>query len=114
PFTCLTLLLALALVAYSSEDCVQVIRLKTGDVLGAGTDIQVSLNLYDAEVNRVGESNLWSKGMMGFAYDYFESGNLDYFSFKSNNCLSSPVCKIELAHDNSGFRSGWYVSYLAI
>ncbi|KAL9243058.1 hypothetical protein vseg_016994 [Gypsophila vaccaria] len=111
-FTCLALLLALALVAHS-EDCVQVIHLKTGDVSDAGTNAGVSLKLYDAQGNYVVESNIWERGIMDSGHDYFERNNLDLFAFKTE-CLSSKVCKIELRHDNSGSKSGWYVSYLQV
>ncbi|KAK9669617.1 hypothetical protein RND81_13G143900 [Saponaria officinalis] len=46
-------------------------------------------------------------------YDYFERNDLDSFTFESE-CLASKVCKIELSHDNSGTKPGWYVSYLQV
>ncbi|KAK9669621.1 hypothetical protein RND81_13G144300 [Saponaria officinalis] len=110
--TCLTLLLTLASLAYS-DDCIQVIRVKTGDVPDAGTDAIVSLKLYDGQGNSLWVSNLEDAGIMSKYWNYFERNDLDSFSFESG-CLASKVCKIELEHNNGFPQPGWYVSYLQV
>ncbi|KAK9733741.1 hypothetical protein RND81_04G089000 [Saponaria officinalis] len=111
-FTCLTLLLTLASLAYS-DDCVYVIQLKTGDVPDAGTDATVTLRVYDEHGNGIADPDLWSDGLMGKDHDYFERNNLDMFGFKFG-CLGSKVCNIELSHNNGGSKPGWYVSYVQV
>ncbi|RZC89472.1 hypothetical protein C5167_027014 [Papaver somniferum] len=98
----------------SSYDCVYTVYTKTGTKIGAGTDSNISLALYDSYGNHIVILNLekWG-GLMGPKHDYFENGNLDIFS-NLGGCLKGPVCAITLASDGTGSQSSWYVEDLQV
>ena len=92
-------------------DCVYTVYVRTGSVLKAGTDSNITLTLYDGNGYGVRINNLeaWG-GMMGPGYNYFERGNLDIFSGRGP-CLTGPVCAMNLTSDGTGSHHGWYVLF---
>ncbi|KAI3949358.1 hypothetical protein MKW98_023295, partial [Papaver atlanticum] len=101
---------------FRSAECYSTIFLytKTGTNIGAGTDSNISLALYDSYGYHIVILNLekWG-GLMGPKHDYFENGNLDIFS-NLGGCLKGPVCAITLASDGTGSLSSWYVEDLQV
>ncbi|KAI3873339.1 hypothetical protein MKX03_003208 [Papaver bracteatum] len=79
----------------------------------AGTDSNISLQLYDSDGNHVEIPNLGDSGLMGPDHDYFENGNLD-ISSALGKCLPGPVCGITLTSDGTKEKSGWYVDYVQV
>lgn len=92
-------------------DCVYTVYVRTGSVLKAGTDSNITLTLYDGNGYGVRINNLeaWG-GIMGPGYNYFERGNLDIFSGRGP-CLTGPVCAMNLTSDGTGPHHGWYVLF---
>nr|AAT12491.1 tuber-specific elicitor-inducible-like protein [Zantedeschia hybrid cultivar] len=80
-------------------ECLYTIYVQTGDIADAATDAVVSLVISD------------HPGAGG--YDYFERGNLDFFSGQAS-CLSAPPCWMLLAHDNTGNKPGWFVDHVLV
>ncbi|KAL5753511.1 hypothetical protein ACOSP7_021731 [Xanthoceras sorbifolium] len=109
----LLLLLSISTVALS-DDCVYTIYVRTGSIFKGGTDSIIGVRLYDAygEVVEITNLEAWG-GLMGPGYNYFERGNLDIFSGRGE-CLSAPVCAINLTSDGSGPHHGWYCNYVEV
>ncbi|KAI5587944.1 hypothetical protein POPTR_005G077000v4 [Populus trichocarpa] len=108
------LLLSASTIAFSDEDCVYTLYIRTGFIIKGGTDSIISVRLYDMYGDYVGVSNIeaWG-GLMEPGHDYFERGNLDIFSGRAP-CLSSPACALNLTSDGSGSGHGWYVNYVEV
>ncbi|KAK3033396.1 hypothetical protein RJ639_033903 [Escallonia herrerae] len=107
--------LSVATIARSAAlDCVYTVYIRTGSIIRAGTDSNITLTLYDADGYGVRINNLeaWG-GLMGPGYNYFERGNLDIFSGRGP-CLTSPVCSMNLTSDGTGPHHGWYVNYVEV
>ncbi len=104
----------IATIARSDPDCVYTVYIRTGSIIKAGTDSNITLTLYDAEGYGLRIRNLeaWG-GLMGPGYDYFERGNLDIFSGKGP-CLTGPPCLMNLTSDGTGNGHGWYCNYVEI
>ncbi|XP_074287649.1 PLAT domain-containing protein 3-like [Silene latifolia] len=118
-----------------ADTCQHYILVKTGNVKSAGTDARVTVKLYDAQGQMIESTNLQEKGTdkgklrlhyrpiegrLGVQevyysdpYNYFERNQLDSFTIESN-CHTSKLCKLELSHDNTGTKPGWYVDYLRV
>lgn len=58
-------------------------------------------------------NNLTNWGIMGPDHDYFEQGNLDYFSGVSS-CVGAPICRLNLTSDGSGKHHSWYCDYIQV
>ncbi|XP_044492833.1 PLAT domain-containing protein 3-like [Mangifera indica] len=111
----LLLLLSSATIAFSDGDnCVYTVYIRTGSIFKGGTDSIISLRLYDlyGEMVEIKNLELWG-GLMGSGYNYFERGNVDIFSGRGQ-CLSRPVCAMNLTSDGSGPHHGWYVNYVEV
>ncbi|XP_074287654.1 PLAT domain-containing protein 1-like [Silene latifolia] len=138
--TALMLFLAFASIAHfnvvEAKICYHYILVKTGNVKSAGTDARVTVKLYDAQGQMIESTNLQKEGTdqgelrlreepvdghwpyvrevyYRDPYDYFERDHLDSFTIRSN-CHTSKLCKLELSHDNTGTKPGWYVDYLRV
>ncbi|XP_050206761.1 PLAT domain-containing protein 2-like [Mercurialis annua] len=96
-----------------SESCDYSIYIKTGSRDNAGTDAKISLKFSNREDLTINIRNLEEYGAMGAGYNYFEQGQLDIFTY-SGPCSAIQVCYMELSHDNSGNKPGWYVNYVEI
>ncbi|KAH8507777.1 hypothetical protein Peur_049794 [Populus x canadensis] len=110
----LILFLSLATIAFSDEDCVYTVYIRTGSIIKGGTDSIISVRLYDSygQGLEVPDLERWG-GLMEPGHNYFERGNLDIFSGRAP-CLSSPVCALNLTSDGSGSGHGWYVNYVEV
>lgn len=106
--------MAVSAIFGSDPDCVYTVYVRTGSILKAGTDSNITLTLYDAGGYGIRINNLeaWG-GLMGPDYDYFERGNLDIFSGRGP-CLTGPVCLMNLTSDGTGPHHGWYCNYVEV
>ncbi|KAL2551387.1 Lipase/lipooxygenase [Forsythia ovata] len=95
-------------------DCVYTVYVRTGSILKAGTDSNITLTLYDAYGYgfRIKNLEAWG-GLMGPGYNYFERGNLDIFSGRGP-CFNGPVCALNLTSDGTGKHHGWYCNYVEV
>ncbi|XP_019185194.1 PREDICTED: PLAT domain-containing protein 3-like isoform X1 [Ipomoea nil] len=95
-------------------DCVYTVFVRTGSIVKAGTDSNITLTLFDADGYGIRINNLetWG-GLMGPGYNYFERGNLDIFSGRGP-CLSRRVCYMNLTSDGTGPHHGWYCNYVEV
>ncbi|TYJ06138.1 hypothetical protein E1A91_A12G213200v1 [Gossypium mustelinum] len=96
----------------TDNDCVYTLYVKTGCMMKAGTDSRISVVLGDPFGRSVWIPELRSWGLMPYAHDYFERGNLDVFSGRGS-CIGSP-CRLNLTSDGSGWHHGWYCDYIEV
>ncbi len=80
------------------------ITITTGNIPNAGTDANVTLLIgakrFDLDIA---------------GYDDFERGDTDTYYFKTDMTLSElRKAYIELSHDNSGNKPGWYVANVVL
>nr|XP_023887528.1 PLAT domain-containing protein 3-like [Quercus suber] len=96
------------------DDCVYTVYIRTGSVIKGGTDSIIGARLYDAYGEYLEIKNLeyWG-GLMEPGHNYYERGNLDIFSGRGE-CLSGPICALNLTSDGSGAHHGWYVNYVEV
>ncbi|KAF3625839.1 putative lipoxygenase -like proteiny domain-containing protein 1-like [Capsicum annuum] len=106
--------ISISSIAASEDDCVYTAYIRTGSIIKAGTDSNISLTLYDADGYglRIKNIEAWG-GLMGPGYNYFERGNLDIFSGRGP-CLAGPICKMNLTSDGTGPHHGWYCNYVEV
>lgn len=95
------------------KECVYSLYVKTGPIIKAGTDSNISLTLGDAEGGFVHLKNLRFWGIMGAGHDYYERDSLDIFSGRGP-CIGTPVCRLVLSSDGSGSHHAWYCDYVEI
>ncbi|CAK7334605.1 unnamed protein product [Dovyalis caffra] len=107
-------ILSFSTIAFSDEDCVYTMYVRTGSIIKGGTDSVISVKLYDSYGYgvRIPDLERWG-GLMGPRHNYFERGNLDIFSGRGP-CLDAPVCALNLTSDGSGSGHGWYVNYVEV
>ncbi|KAF5763408.1 putative PLAT/LH2 domain, catalase core domain superfamily [Helianthus annuus] len=98
----------------ADPDCVYTVYVRTGSIIKAGTDSNMTLTLYDAGGYGIRINNLeaWG-GLMGPGYNYFERGNLDIFSGRGP-CLTGPPCEMNITSDGTGAHHGWYCNYIEV
>ncbi|KAI9077484.1 hypothetical protein K1719_040555 [Acacia pycnantha] len=106
---CLVFLLSATMA--TSDQCLYLVRVQTGDRADAGTDSIISLKLFNSSGGSYTVQNLEDWGIMEPGHDYFERGNLDLFSH-SAPCIN--VCGITVTSDNSGSKSGWYLDSVEV
>lgn len=94
------------------QNCMYKVEVKTGDVAGAGTDSKISVSLFNNKLETITVSDL-EKWAIDPSRNHFERNNLDMFLGEAQ-CLTSPVCGLVLKSDNTGYKSGWFVSYLDV
>ncbi|XP_009800223.1 PLAT domain-containing protein 3 [Nicotiana tabacum] len=113
-FMIILFFISISSISASEDDCVYTAYIRTGSIIKAGTDSNISLTLYDADGYGIRIKNLeaWG-GLMGPGYNYFERGNLDIFSGRGP-CLTRPICKMNLTSDGSGPHAGWYCNYVEV
>ncbi|XP_022870263.1 PLAT domain-containing protein 3-like [Olea europaea var. sylvestris] len=114
---CLSLFILLSIFTIcrsDDADCVYTVFVRTGSIIKAETDSNITLTLYDANGHGIRIKNLeaWG-GLMGPGYNYFERGNLDIFSGRGP-CLTGPVCAMNLTSDGTGPHHGWYCNYVEV
>uniref|UniRef100_A0A7N0U2F7 PLAT domain-containing protein n=1 Tax=Kalanchoe fedtschenkoi TaxID=63787 RepID=A0A7N0U2F7_KALFE len=113
---CLLLVLSSYIIAPTNAavDCVYTIYIRTGSVIKAGTDSNISTTFTNAynETVKIDNLEIWG-GLMEVGHNYFERGNLDIFSGRGP-CLSAPICALNLTSDGSGPHHGWYVNYVEV
>ncbi|XP_047323119.1 PLAT domain-containing protein 3-like [Impatiens glandulifera] len=102
------------IIAAKSDDCVYTLYVRTGSIIKAGTDSNITVTLYDENGwgIRINNIELWG-GLMGPDFNYFERGNLDIFSGRGP-CLEAPICALNLTSDGSGSHHGWYCNYVEV
>ncbi|KMT10194.1 hypothetical protein BVRB_5g119550 [Beta vulgaris subsp. vulgaris] len=110
-FSFVVVFLSLALVVHS-YDCTYVVSLKTGTINKAGTHAKVLLRLHDNQGHSVDATDLSAYGV-GSKDHYFKRGQFDKFNIPGD-CFPSPICIIELSHNNGGSSPAWYVEYLEV
>ncbi|XP_059643536.1 PLAT domain-containing protein 3-like [Cornus florida] len=110
----LFIVLSVATIARSDDDCVYTVYVRTGSIFKGGTDSKISVTLYDTNGWGIRIPNLeaWG-GLMGPEYNYFERGNLDIFSGRGP-CLTGSMCSMNLTSDGSGDHHGWYCNYVEV
>ena len=91
------------------QACRYQVEVVTGDRSNAGTDATVSLWLCsDIKECFLHVTDLAQYGTRGPSYDYFERNNHDIFEIPTTiECVD--ICRMIIAHDNSGSKSGWYL-----
>ncbi|KAG2501257.1 hypothetical protein HYH03_001064 [Edaphochlamys debaryana] len=77
----------------------------TSDVSGAGTDANVSCEMFGTKGNS-GPRELTGKGNL------FERGKADQFVFKLPDL--GDLTELEIWHDNSGLGPGWHLDYVEV
>ncbi|KAM5305132.1 lipoxygenase homology domain-containing protein 1 isoform 3-T3 [Glossophaga mutica] len=81
------------------------LKVSTGDILGAGTDADVFINIF-GEYGDTGERRLES------AKKNFEKGAEDRFTLDAPDL--GQLMKITVGHNNKGRSAGWFLSKVAI
>lgn len=90
-----------------SESALYKVEVKTGSKSAAGTDANVYIRFNDSTSGWTDFVELETNN------DDFENSNDDFFYITMNkNCRD--ITNIEVKHDNSGDRPGWYCSYINI
>ncbi|KAJ6677997.1 PLAT DOMAIN-CONTAINING PROTEIN 2 [Salix viminalis] len=87
------ILLSFPVIAFSDEDCVYTLYIRTGSIFKGGTDSIISVRFYDSYGDYVGVSNIeaWG-GLMGRGHDYFERGDFGHFQRESAVPELAGVC----------------------
>ncbi|KAM4841550.1 lipoxygenase homology domain-containing protein 1 isoform 2-T2 [Thomomys bottae] len=84
------------------------VTVKTSNILGAGTDANVSIIIFgengDSGTLALKQSANWNK---------FERNNTDTFNFPDMLSLGH-LCKLRVWHDNKGMFPGWHLSYVDV
>ncbi|XP_048219317.1 lipoxygenase homology domain-containing protein 1 isoform X3 [Perognathus longimembris pacificus] len=84
------------------------VTVKTSNILGAGTDANVSIIIFgengDSGTLALKQSANWNK---------FERNNTDTFNFSDMLSLGH-LCKLRVWHDNKGIFPGWHLSYVDV
>ncbi|XP_071703211.1 PLAT domain-containing protein 3-like [Rutidosis leptorrhynchoides] len=113
-FTLLIIIIFITTVRSADPDCVYTVYVRTGSILKAGTDSNLTLTLYDASGYGIRINNLeaWG-GLMGAGYNYFERSNLDIFSGRGP-CLTGTPCEMNITSDGTGAHHGWYCNYVEV
>ncbi|XP_037478903.1 PLAT domain-containing protein 1-like [Triticum dicoccoides] len=97
------------------QECVYTVYVRTGSIWKAGTDANITLELYTAgNADGVAISDLpsWG-GLMWQGHSYFERGNLDIFSGRGP-CMASAPCRMRVSSDGTGPHHGWYCNYVEV
>jgi hypothetical protein len=81
------------------------ISVYTGDIANAGTDANVSITIHGSS-RSVGPSDLEN------SENNFERGKVDHFTLNLSDV--GRVQWINIAHDNSGEKPGWFLSRVTI
>jgi len=85
------------------------VTITTGTVDGAGTDANVFITLYGENSKQTGECQL-----DGPEND-FENGQIDIFNLLGPRVIDvGNITRVNLRHDNSGEKAGWYVTEVRI
>jgi hypothetical protein len=82
------------------------VRIRTGDVRGAGTDANVSIILY----GDLGVSE--RQPLTDVRRTSFERGQTDTFEVEDLDIGS--LTKLKLEHDGSGVRPGWFLESVSV
>lgn len=82
------------------------IKVYTGDVSGAGTDANVLINLF-GENGDTGKRPLSKK-----LRDLFERNQVDDFKIEALDL--GPLTKLQIEHDNKGFKAGWFLEKVVV
>ncbi|XP_028335744.1 lipoxygenase homology domain-containing protein 1 [Physeter macrocephalus] len=81
------------------------VKVYTGDVIGAGTDADIFINIF-GEYGDTGERRLEN------AKDNFEKGAEDKFTMDAPDL--GQLIKINVGHNNKGVSAGWFLSKIVI
>ncbi|XP_066870763.1 lipoxygenase homology domain-containing protein 1-like [Kogia breviceps] len=81
------------------------VKVYTGDVIGAGTDADIFINIF-GEYGDTGERRLEN------AKDNFEKGAEDKFTVDAPDL--GQLMKINVGHNNKGVSAGWFLSKIVI
>ena len=84
---------------------VYTVTLKTGDMMGAGTDSKVYLRM-------IGSLGSTDEIMLKTGKNDLERGRVDHYNIPSDNV--GPLKKIIIRHDNTGFAPGWFLDWVRI
>lgn len=84
---------------------VYTVSLKTGDVMGAGTDSNVYIRM-------VGVQGSTNEIRLKTEKHDLEQGQLDHFTLPFEDV--GPLKKIIIRHDNTGFAPGWFLEWVKI
>ena len=85
------------------------VRTKTSDIMGAGTNANVSIQLFGEKSSselvplKLNENRIRDK---------FERGQVDIFHVEMPNV--GQIERIKIGHDASGLKSGWHLEYVEI
>ncbi|XP_059156138.1 lipoxygenase homology domain-containing protein 1-like [Physella acuta] len=77
--------------------------IQTGHRMSAGTDARIFIDLFGARGNTGRQPLPDHRGKQ------FERGHRDTFTFHAKNV--GKVHSIQIGHDNSGFKPGWFLDY---
>ncbi|KAL3691587.1 hypothetical protein R1sor_005238 [Riccia sorocarpa] len=107
-----TLLVALVFLTSTTvlaeDHCVYTVFVKTGWRPRSGTDANIGAAFYTAEGNGIEIANFTGWGnLLEPNKNYFERNALDVFS-GFGDCLSGPICKLNLTSDGTGSHHGWF------
>ena len=84
-----------------------IITVITGDRRGAGTDANVTINLYGENGIQSGDKKLETNA------NNFERNQIEEFGIESID-LGDTITKCRIGHDNSGFGSGWFLDKVIV
>ncbi|KAL2622436.1 hypothetical protein R1flu_002641 [Riccia fluitans] len=107
-----TLLMVLGFMSSTSvlaeDNCVYTVFVKTGWLPRSGTDSNIGATFYTAEGDGIEIANFTGWGnLLEPNKNYFERSALDVFS-GFGDCVSGPICKMNLTSDGSGPHHGWF------
>ncbi|KAH9509996.1 hypothetical protein Btru_044801 [Bulinus truncatus] len=95
------------------RDCDYIVEIKTGDSLGAGTNANVWIILYDENSNATPSIKLDQ-----LLKNNFERGSTDVFQISKSDTINlkkdGQVAKIEFLRDDHGNSSDWYVDKIEV
>ena len=82
----------------------------TTDIIGAGTDAKVFIQLHVTEPSEFSTDRLWLEDRP----EYFERGQVDEFNLQLPNTIGSNVTALTVGHDNNNPYPEWHLDHIEL